>query len=117
MTKQFPIANGPSKWDLSLALFDTTEDSRPDTIRQNGRIVIIEIEDSNGKKWKGEARISGVEKAREYSFQDNDWILKGDYAFLANKDPFGSKFYVRRPFTAQFNTQTRKGTLEVTKEE
>ncbi|MFA5355395.1 MAG: hypothetical protein WC302_01490 [Candidatus Paceibacterota bacterium] len=118
--KRFSIVNGPSKWDLILALFDTTTDLDPSRIRQNGRLVTLEI-DSEGqnregnkvKNWQGEIHINAVKKAEEFGFQDSDWILEGHCVF-PEKSPLGETFIRWRPFMAHFNTQTRKGWLELT---
>ncbi|MDD5589600.1 MAG: hypothetical protein PHQ47_00285 [Candidatus Portnoybacteria bacterium] len=115
MAKRLSIVNGPSKWDIILALFDTTEDLDPSRVRQNGRLVILEIADEEGKNWKGEIHIDAVKKNQDFGFQDSDWKLEGHYVF-PRLSPLGEKFIVWRPFIALFNTQTRKGWLEPVKE-
>ena len=114
MAKQFSIVSGPSKWDLILALFDTTEDLDPNRVRQNGRLVIFQIV-HEGKNWDGEVHINAVKKTRDYTFQDSDWDIEGRCVF-PEKSPLGERFIVWRPFIARFNTQTRKGWLELVKD-
>ncbi|NQT22792.1 MAG: hypothetical protein HQ579_05050 [Candidatus Omnitrophica bacterium] len=111
--KRFLIVNGPSKWDLILALFDTTEDLDPSRIRQSDRLVIFEV-NHEGKNWEGKIHINGVKKAEEFCFQDSDWNLEGRCVF-PEKSPLGERFIRWRPFIAHFNTQTRKGWLELIK--
>ncbi len=112
--KEFQIVNGPSKWDLILALFDTTEDREPSRIRQDGRIVNLEIVDSKGEKWEGRVVITGVEKEKCWFYQDSDWKLKGGYYFPP-KSPLGKKWVNWYPFIAHFNTDTRKGWMKPVK--
>lgn len=118
-SKQFSIVNGPSKWDLMLALFDTTEDLDPSRIRQESRLVIFEIDHEGqnweGKNWEGRIHINTVKKAEDYSFQDSDWDLGGRCVF-PEKSPLGERFLRWRPFIAHYNTKTRKGWLELVKE-
>ncbi len=101
-----------------LALFDTTEDLDPDRIRQNGRLVIFEIDHKGQnweeKNWKGEVHINAVKKTQDHGFQDSDWYLEGRCVF-PEKSPLGEEFIRWRPFIARFNTQTRKGWLELAK--
>ncbi len=110
-TKRFSIVNGPSKWDLVLALFDTTEDLVPTRIRQNGRLVIFEV-NHEGENWKGDIHISGVKKTEEFGFQDSDWDIEGRCIF-SEKSPLGESFVRWRSFIAHFNTQIRKGWMEL----
>ena len=115
MAKRFTIVGGPSKWDLILALFDTREDLDPNRVRQNGRLVVFEIADDKGGRWRGDVHIHAVKKAQDYSFQDSDWELEGRCVF-PTRSPLGERFINWRLFIAHFNTQTREGWLELIKE-
>lgn len=113
MAQRFDITNGPSKWDLMLALFDTTEDLDPSRCRQNGRLVIFQIV-HGGKSWDGDVHINTVKKGQLYGFQENDWDLEGGCTFHG-ESPFEERYLIKYPFIARFNTQTRKGWLEIAK--
>lgn len=58
------IVNGPSKWDLMLALFDVDDNGRPrlidftydDGSLETCRVVSILAEDGSGESWMIEGR-------------------------------------------------------------
>lgn len=84
------IINGPSKWDLMLAIFDSTS--------SNPRVLTFEITDDSIDEV--EVRINGV---RREDSSGESWSMSGRLGPVSDT----VKIY--------FNTQTRKGRMELSK--